>query len=630
MASRLTPRPDTLEAALARVFDDRNTKASWFALTGGEQLFAAGDEADSLYLLRSGRLGVFRREEGQPPYFVGVIRPGEPVGEMALIAGTSHTSDVVALRDSEILALPRDAFFDAVKTMPEVMIELSRLMLHRARERTTGATEPSVFGFISTRPRPIRAFVERIAAAIEAQGSTCQVIDHSALSSASEWFSRVEDSHDYVLYVAEKDEPNWASLCARQVDRLFIVGNPLLAPPRNVPTRNGGMVAGKSDRSGHQFTDLILLRDQRMSRPANTAVWLDALEPGRWFHCVEGEAADAERMARVVTGTAVGLVLSGGGARAYAHIGVVKALHEAGVTLDFLGGSSMGAVVAAGPALGWSDEQLDARIRKAFVKSDPLSDLALPIVAMTRARKVAGLLQDAYGEIDIADMPLPFFAVSSNLTTGRIEVHRRGLLRRAMRASISIPGVMPPVVIDGQVLVDGAVIKNFPTDVMRQLNAGPIVGSDMSQTRGVDPEGLENPPSWWRWILSGAWKAGPPIVSILMRSATITTDAELERSRADTDLLILPNPTGADIRDWKAYEPVVAAGHAAAVSALAELDGPVPTLRRRRAAALAGDVAPVEPESAPEPVAPTTRARGLKLSRKTTGPKPRTPVQAKA
>ncbi len=600
---RQTPRPDTLEAALARVFDDRNTTASWFALTGGEPLFNAGDEADSLYLLRSGRLGVFRREEGQLPHFVGVVRPGEPVGEMALIAGTPHTADVVALRDSEILALPREAFFDAVKTQPDVMIELSRLMLHRARERTTGATEPSVFGFISARHRPIRAFVERVAAAIEAQGSTCQVIDHSALSSASEWFSRVEDSHDYVLYVAEQDEPNWASLCARQVDRLFIVGNALTAPPRSIPTRDLG--------GGHQFTDLILLRDPRMPRPANTAVWLDALEPGRWFHATEGDAADAERIARVVTGTSVGLVLSGGGARAYAHIGVVRALHEAGVTLDFLGGSSMGAVVAAGPALGWTDDELDARIRKAFVKSDPLSDLALPIVAMTRARKVAGLLNDAYGEIDIADMPLPFFAVSSNLTTGRIEVHRRGLLRRAMRASISIPGVMPPVVMDGQVLVDGAVIKNFPTDVMRQLNAGPIIGSDMSQTRGVDPSGLENPPSWWKWILSGAWKAGPPIVSILMRSATITTDAELERSREDTDLLILPQPTGADIRDWKIYDPVVAAGHAAAEAALATLDGPIPTLRKRRAAAIAGDeIASPAPEAEPVPV-PAGKRRKL-------------------
>lgn len=574
-------RPDTLEAALAKVFEDRNTRASWFALTGGELLFQAGEDADSLYLVRSGRLGVFRQEDGLAPQFLGVIKPGEPVGEMALIAGTPHSASVVALRDSEILALPRDDFFEAVRTRPEVMIELSRLMLQRARERAPGVTEPTVFGFISVRARPIRAFVERVAAEIEALGFTCEVIDHSALSSASDWFSRMEDTHDFVLYVAELDEPAWANLCARQVDRLFVVGDALTAPPKTIPARTAHGL--------QQFTDLILLRDPRMRRPANTRIWLDAVEPGRWFHAVESDAGDAGRIARIVTGTAVGLVLSGGGARAYAHIGAIKALHDAGVCFDFLGGASMGAVIAAGPALGWTDDELDTRIRRAFVKSDPLSDLAFPMIAMTRARKVARLLEEAYGDVDIADMPLPFFAVSSNLTTGRIEVHRRGLLRRAMRASISIPGVMPPVVMDGQVLVDGAVIKNFPTDVMRQLNAGPIVGVDMSQARGVDPHALENPPSWWRWIASGAWKKGPPIVSILMRSATITTDADVEDSRAETDLLILPMPEGSDIRDWKVYEPVVEAGRVAAVEALTAMETPLARCRRRPVA----DAAPL-------------------------------------
>ncbi|RZJ89803.1 MAG: Crp/Fnr family transcriptional regulator, partial [Brevundimonas sp.] len=140
-------RSDTLEAALARVFEGPLIdRASWFALTGGEPLFSVGEEADSLYLLRSGRLGVFRSEEGQPPQFMGVIRPGEPVGEMALIAGTAHTSTVVALRDSEILALPRDAFFDAAREQPGVMLELARLMLHRARNPSSTGAEPTVFG----------------------------------------------------------------------------------------------------------------------------------------------------------------------------------------------------------------------------------------------------------------------------------------------------------------------------------------------------------------------------------------------------------------------------------------------------------------------------------------------------
>ncbi|MGV9008726.1 patatin-like phospholipase family protein [Brevundimonas sp.] len=572
------PRSDRLEDALHRIFEGgRNTRASWFALTGGEILFAEGTPADTLYLLRSGRLGVFRRDAHQdrPPEFVGVIRPGEPAGEMAMLAGTEHTADVVALRDSEVLALPRDAFFEAARKEPDLMVELSRLMIQRARDRRSGGGEPSVFGFVSARPRPIRAFVERIAAAIQADGFTCQVIDHSALTSAADWFSRVEDTHDYVLYVAELDEPTWASLCARQVDRVFVVGNGLLAPP-NRPMPHSSVL------DAQRRTDLILMRDPRMKRPANTAAWIDAIQPGRWFQAIEGAAEDAQRMARVLTGSSVGLVFSGGGARAYAHIGALRALDEAKVPIDFVGGSSMGAVIAAGPALGWTQEELEARIHRAFVVKNPLSDITFPMLAMTRAGKVDQLLIDAYGDMDMADTVRPFFAVSTNLTSGKIEVHRRGLMRRAMRATIAIPGLLPPIVIDDQVLVDGAVLNNLPTAVMRQMNGGPIIGVDMSQARGVDPQTILHPPSVWRFIATGAWRRGPPIVSILMRSATLTTDAEIEVSRGATDILIQPRPEGTEIRDWKSYEPTVLVGYHATQQALSKVEGPVTALRRRK------------------------------------------------
>ena len=572
------PRSDRLEDALHRIFEGgKNTRASWFALTGGEILFAEGTPADTLYLLRSGRLGVFRRDAHQdrPPEFVGVIRPGEPAGEMAMMAGTEHTADVVALRNCEVLALPRDAFFEAARKEPDLMVELSRLMIQRARDRRSGGGEPSVFGFVSARQSPIRAFVERIAAAIQADGFTCQVIDHSALTSAADWFSRVEDTHDYVLYVAELDEPAWAALCARQVDRVFVVGNGLLAPP-NRPMPHAGVL------DAQRRTDLILMRDPRMKRPANTAAWIDAIQPGRWFQAVEGARDDAERMARVLTGSAVGVVFSGGGARAYAHIGALRALHDAKVPIDFVGGSSMGAVIAAGPALGWTQEELEARIHRAFVVKNPLSDITFPMLAMTRAAKVDQLLIDAYGDMDLADTVRPFFAVSTNLTSGKIEVHRRGMMRKAVRASIAIPGLLPPMVIDGQVLVDGAVLNNLPTAVMRQMNSGPVIGVDMSQARGVDPQVILHPPSVWRFLATGAWRRGPPIVSILMRSATLTTDAELEVSRGATDILVQPRPEGTEIRDWKSYEPTVMVGYQATLEALSKVDGPITAMRQRK------------------------------------------------
>ena len=251
--------------------------------------------------------------------------------------------------------------------------------------------------------------------------------------------------------------------------------------------------------------------------------------------------------------------------------------------IDFVGGASMGAVIAAGPALGWSQEELEARIHRAFVVKDPLSDITFPMLAMTRAAKVDQLLIDAYGDMDLADTVRPFFALSTNLTSGKIEVHRRGMMRRAMRASIAIPGLLPPIVIDGQVLVDGAVLNNLPTAVMRQMNGGPVIGVDMSQARGVDPQVILHPPSVWRFLATGAWRRGPPIVSILMRSATLTTDAEIEVSRAATDILVQPKPENTEIRDWKTYEPTVLVGYQATREALARVDGPITAMRRRKA-----------------------------------------------
>jgi NTE family protein len=104
----------------------------------------------------------------------------------------------------------------------------------------------------------------------------------------------------------------------------------------------------------------------------------------------------------------------------------------------------------------------------------------------------------------------------------------------------------------------------------------------MSQARGVDPHMIEHPPSIWRLLATGAWRRGPPIVSIMMRSATLTSDAEIERSRGIVDILVQPTPDGVDIRDWKAYAPAVDAGYRAMAAELAVLDGPVTGLRRRR------------------------------------------------
>jgi NTE family protein len=308
---------------------------------------------------------------------------------------------------------------------------------------------------------------------------------------------------------------------------------------------------------------------------------MDAAQPARLFHVRRDRDDDIKRMARVLTGQSVGLVLSGGGARAYAHIGAIRALRQRGVPIDFVGGVSMGAVIAAGVAMGWEDRELDRRIREAFVDSSPLQDIAIPILAMTRGNVVSERLAHHFGDTQIPDLWLPFFCLSSNLTTGAYHIHRRGLLRGALRATISLPGVLPPATDGSNVLVDGAVLKNFPTDVMQAIQLGPVVGVDVTGGRSITASDVARPESVWRWILSGQWKKGPPIVSLLMRAATVSTGPDLMASREAADLLVMPDMGDVEIRDWTAYAPGVKEGYRATVEALDKLDRPVQELRRR-------------------------------------------------
>ena len=572
--------PDNLEdTPLARLFmgHRRAPEAAWFSLPGGRVLFHSGEDPDRLYFLVAGRLGVVQRPEGQEMRFLGVIRPGEPAGEMAMIAGTPHTATVLALRDSELMSLPRKAFLGAIQKDPQVMAELAHLMILRARHTGPGSgSEPAVFGFTALSPKvKARDLVEALEMEIANLGYSVACAGAEVQNAPTEWFSNLEETHDIVLYAAEDGELAWKAIVGRQVDRLFGVGRGVDDPPAKVE------LCASPPLIEQQLIDLILMQRQDCALPKGSEAWLKAAPANRLLHLKEDSRRDLARLARTLVGQSLGLVLSGGGARAYAHIGVIKALHETDIPIDFIGGASMGAIIAAGVAMGWSDEELDWRIRKAFVESSPLGDATFPMVAMTRGGKVKERLEEHFGEVEIPNLWLPYFCVSSDLTAGEYHLHRRGGLARALQASVALPGILPPVIDGEHVLVDGAITKNFPTDIMRSMHLGPILGVDVAEARGLTAEDVKPPASIWKWLASGEWRRGPPIVSILMRTATVSTGHEQAAARDYVDVFIAPEIGPIEIRDWKAYEPAVEAGYRSTIEALAKLDKPILELRRR-------------------------------------------------
>lgn len=554
-------------SAIKRLFGTEKVRE--IALEGGRSLYRPGDPASHLYRVRSGGLAVFRAG-GDGSQMVGVVRPGEIVGEASLLTGDRRGARVVALRDSMIEEMAAADFFAAARRDPDVLIEITRLLVARARTAGQAVERPRLIGLQSLSPRlSARDWAERCAAAIRAEGEACAIVTPDELA------QRLDDlaaGGGYALCPVEAGAAEVAATCARQVDRLLLFGSATEAPPPPADLPQSGWLA----QSG--LIDLVLVRGE--GKATGTGKWLDAVHPARHFQF--GARDDCGRLARVLTGRSVGLALSGGGARAFAHVGAVETLRQAGVPLDSLCGTSMGAIVAAGVALGWDREEMDRRMRAAFVTSNPLDDISLPLVAMTRGCKVEARLTEHFGSDDIADMPLPYFCLSADLGSGETVVHRRGCLTTALRASIALPGVLPPVTVGEQVLVDGGVLRNLPTATLRADHDGTVVAVDVSHAVGLRPGDVERPRPLLRWFRSGDWRRGPPIVSILMRSATLASGPDLLASKRAADLYVMPDVDGIEIRNWRAYDRAVAAGRVAMDEALRALDVPVSELRRSR------------------------------------------------
>ncbi|HEV2365228.1 MAG TPA: patatin-like phospholipase family protein [Caulobacteraceae bacterium] len=564
--------------ALARLFEraHRTGEAMGLTVPGGAALFQAGEASETLYLLRYGRLGASATDPDGKTRLLGIVHPGETVGEFSLLTGETHQATVTALRDSELWAMERHTFLAAAGRDAAAMGELARLIAERARHIAPGApvSPPRVFGLVAlSQGLAVHDLAEELCRAMAEGGWKALSAGPEAAAEGLEWFSRFEASGDFVIYAAEAGDDDWIDRLSRQIDHMMLVADGERHPPAITDT------LGRAAARFGPLADLVLSHPARKRTPSGGAAFERALSPNRVLHLRRGHRQDLGRLARRITSQGVGLVLSGGAARAYAHVGALKALSAAKVPVDFVAGVSMGAIIGAGEAMEWDPAELDRRIRKAFVESSPVDDIAFPIVSMTHGRKVRRRLAEHFGDRDIEDLWRPFFCLSTNLTTGAYQLHRRGKVREALTASVALPGLLPPVVKNRQVLVDGAVIKNFPVDVMRGYHSGPIIGIDVTRAQSITAKELTGEFSLWRWIVSGAWRDGPPIVSILMRAGTVGAERDIAAARAAADVLVLPPIEDIEIRDWKAYAPAVEAGELAMRQALDALDRPVTELR---------------------------------------------------
>jgi NTE family protein len=533
------------------IVDAAVAELEWMSLPGGRVLFEAGAPADAVYFVVSGCLGVY----GSGGELIGRIAAGETVGEMGLIVSRPRTATVRALRDSELATLSAGTFERVLLGHPEAILRLARLTVARLEQADANHERVMTPRTIAMIPQDagvdLTLHAERLVKALSRFGRVDLVGRQRAGSHSPQWFHERESRNDFVVYAADAEDTPWTRLCLRQADVVLLAAR---ANGEHADWTRREWLDGTMRRA-----ELLLLHEGPFMNGAATR-WHSVL-PGMSHHHIR-RPADYDRLVRLLTGRAVGLVLSGGGARGFAHLGVVRALREHGVPIDLVGGTSMGGILAAGVAADWNDEELVERFRRCFVDTNPLSDFTLPLISLVSGRKVGMLLRRELGDIDIEDLPLPFFCVSSNLTTGRIAVHQQGLLWRWLRASVAIPGVLPPVFQGGEVFVDGGAMNNLPVDVMRAKGRGPVIGVDVGTDRAftTDMDATEAP-SFWNLFGARRGRRRPNILQILWRAGMVNSTTATQERRIQSDLLLTPALESLDLLDWKAFERAIAIGY---------------------------------------------------------------------
>jgi NTE family protein len=581
-SARLRLRRALLRAPLFADLDSQSMTAVERELTplvlpGGAPLFHQGEAADAVYLVTSGCLGVFRHDDDDAaeggPALIAEITPGNIVGEMSLLSHGKRTRSVAALRDSEVWRLSQSSFDTLTGHHPEVLPALMRAVAVRnVMAPVKRRRQPRTFALLPAgRDVPSGRFSVLLEAALGRIGGQVQVLGQNSLAQDPEWFARCEMDNAFVLYRADPGLTPWTQLCLRQADCLVVVRNADSDEPTKLPFE---IEAAQPGAVFHRRRELVLLHEGHDPKPGGTAGQLAGGLYGQHHHVRLDLPSDFDRLARLITGHAIGVVMAGGGARAFTHIGVIKALRTSGVPVDQVGGTSMGAIVAAGIAARWTDEELASRFRRAFVTANPLSDYTMPFVSLFGGRRVSALLRSAFGEMDIEDLVLPFYCVTANLTTATADTHTTGKLWRWLRASVSLPGVLPPFNDAGQVHVDGGVIDNLPVRVMRRQGRGLTIAVDID-TGGALAAGasVEEPWSAWEFFRRLVWRRDetlpiPSIVRILLRSALVSSAAHAMEDRAAADLLIVPPMEKFDLLDWTSFDKAIDTGYAATMQAL--------------------------------------------------------------
>ncbi|XP_078285751.1 patatin-like phospholipase domain-containing protein 6 isoform X3 [Rhinoraja longicauda] len=537
----------------------------WMAVEAGRALYRQADRSDCTYIVLNGRLrSVIRKSNGKKE-LVGEYGRGDLIGVVEALTHQPRATTMHAVRDSELAKLPEGTLNNIKRRYPQVVTRLIHLLgqkilgnlqqvhgpfpgssLGLSTASSADVTNPtSNLSTVAVLPVcddvPIAAFAMDLMHALNAIGPTLlmtsdiirQRLGASALDSIHEyrlsaWLAQQEDLHRIVLYQTDYSMTPWTQRCIRQADCILIVGLGDQEPTLGLLEQ---MLENTAVRALKQ---LILLHKEDGPSPSRTVEWLNMRSwcsghfhikcPRRIFsrrslqkltelyekvfQKPADRHSDFSRLARILTGNTIALVLGGGGARGCSHVGVIKAMEESGIPVDIVGGTSIGSFIGAlyaeeRSAVGTKQRAKEwANAMNSVFKT--VLDLTYPITSMLSGSAFNTSIADVFEDKQIEDLWIPYFNVTTDITASAMRVHKDGCIWRYVRASASYVPYLPPLCDpkDGHLLVDGCYVNNVPADIAKTMGAKTVIAIDVGSRDETELCNYGDSLSGW-WLL---WK----------------------------------------------------------------------------------------------------------------------------
>jgi predicted acylesterase/phospholipase RssA/CRP-like cAMP-binding protein len=560
-----------------------------YYVQSGEIIIRQGDFGDGFYIVQSGRLLVIKSDKHSADQLIGEANRGDIVGEFALFTAYPRTATVVAIRDSVLWKLSKTHFDEfiqknSVHIMPMVRSVILKVLAPRVLKNqviraiaiTSAGRLPigNEFSLLLTEQLSRHAPTVLINYATIKQ----QFKEHNSGNALeiqltdpriTQWLNEQEHIFPYVIYETDETNTEWTRLCLRQADKILLIGDAAVDSPQLGSIEQ--YLFSTLENTGRAAIELVLLQNQHTILPSRTIDWLGQRSITKIHHVRKSSEQDMQRLVRQVTGRGVALVLGGGGARALAHIGVYKALCELNIPVDYVAGTSMGSIVAAAIAMDLSLEQLIEYVTERVVKNKKMHDYTLPIVSLLSGAGWLEVLAKLFGEnVYIEDLWRGFFCVSSNFTRRKMEVLSKGLLYKAVRASASLPGVVPPISNENnELLIDGGIYNNLPVDLMNNLESpGSVIAVRVSPFTDVlaeIPDGVVSGIGhYWSYLRGDKQKRYaqiPSLAEIVAGAITLRNDeSEQEQFLRATHGLNI-NLSGFGILDFSKFPELLEVGY---------------------------------------------------------------------